>query len=83
MVIHVGFGGSVATTRVLAIAGVDAAPIRRAVRQAEADDQLIDLTHGRRRQSVLFLDSGHIVLSATSADILAQRMSEGVNCGND
>jgi regulator of extracellular matrix RemA (YlzA/DUF370 family) len=34
----------------------------------------LDLTAGRRTRSVLFLDSGHLVLSAIAADTLDQRL---------
>jgi regulator of extracellular matrix RemA (YlzA/DUF370 family) len=34
----------------------------------------LDLTAGRRTRSVLFLDSGHLVLSAIAVDTLDQRL---------
>lgn len=71
--LHVGFEGSVSTERVLVITTVESAPIQRAVRQAQADGQLIDLTYGRRRHSVIFLDTGHVVLSALRPEQLVKK----------
>ena len=59
-----GLGGLVATERILVAARFDSTPIRRAVHKAKAQDRLIDLTYGKACKWVLFLDSGHLVLTA-------------------
>lgn len=60
----VGPAGLVAPERVLAAGRSDSAPIRRAVWVAKAENRLIDLTFGRASKWVMFLDSGHLVLTA-------------------
>jgi len=60
----VGLAGFVAPERVIVAGRWDSAPIKRAVRKAQADNLLIDLTYGRACKWVLFLDSGHLALVA-------------------
>lgn len=60
----IGPAGLVAPDRVLAAGRWDSAPIRRAARKARSTGHLIDLTFGRACKWVLFLDSGHLVLTA-------------------
>ncbi len=62
----IGPGGVVARRRIVASGRFDSAPIRRAVHQARKEGRLIDLTYGRACKWVFFLDSGHVVLAATS-----------------
>lgn len=64
-----GLGGLVATERIIVAARWESAPIRRAVRKAKALGLLIDLTYGRACKWVLFLDSGHLVLSAVAMPV--------------
>jgi regulator of extracellular matrix RemA (YlzA/DUF370 family) len=61
-----GPGGAVALKRIVASGRFDSAPIRRSVHQARKEGRLIDLTYGRACKWVFFLDSGHVVLAATS-----------------
>lgn len=60
----VGIAGLVAPERVIVAGRWESAPIKRAVRKARAEERLIDLTYGRACKWVLFLDSGHVVLTA-------------------
>lgn len=59
----VGLEGLVAPDRVLAAGRWESAPVKRAVRKAKIDGRLIDLTYGRACKWVMFLDSGHLVLT--------------------
>lgn len=60
----VGLGGFVAPERVIAAGSWGSAPVRRAARKAKNEGRLIDLTYGRATAWVLFLDNGHIILTA-------------------
>ncbi|MCA9983216.1 MAG: DUF370 domain-containing protein [Anaerolineales bacterium] len=60
-----GGQGLVAANRIVAVGAIDAAPIRRLLEQIPAG-QIIILTGGRRRQTALVLDSGHIILTPWS-----------------
>jgi regulator of extracellular matrix RemA (YlzA/DUF370 family) len=61
-----GPGGLIAREHVVAVGRWESAPIRRAAQQARKDGRLIDLTYGYACKSVVFMDSGHVVLAATS-----------------
>lgn len=71
--VTVGFGGVVAAQRIVAVANPESAPIRRAMRRAQEEGRLIDLTFGRRVRSVLFMDSGHVVRIALRPKTLLAR----------
>ena len=60
-----GLGGLFAREHVVAIGRWDSAPIRRAVRQARQTGRLIDLTFGYACKSVIFMDTGQVVLSSS------------------
>lgn len=59
----VGQTGMIAPDRVIAVCLWKSDSIRQNVRHAEKDNLLIDLTDGHPCQWVVFLDSGHIVLT--------------------
>lgn len=65
----VGKGGMVAPERILAAGLWSSAPIRRSARRASAEGRLIDLTYGQACVWVLFLDSGHVVLSTDAMPV--------------
>ena len=55
--------GWVPRRRIVAICWVESAPIRRLLAQTEAT-RIVTMTGGRRRQSVVILDSGHLLVTA-------------------
>ena len=57
-------GGFVATDRIVAVGKYRSAPIRRSANEAKRKGRLVDLTYGKSSEWVLFLDSGHLVLSS-------------------
>ena len=65
--------GVIAVDRILAVGRVDSAPLKRLL-AATPPSQVLLLTGGRRKATVLFLDSGHIVITAVSLDDLKQRL---------
>ncbi|MFH1775881.1 MAG: DUF370 domain-containing protein [Chloroflexota bacterium] len=71
--VHIGFGNILAINRVIAIGSPNSAPTRRTVQEVKKNGQLIDMTNGRRTKSVIFTDSGHIVLSALSPETITGR----------
>ncbi len=69
--IAIGDVGVVAADRIVAVGPIESAPIKRLV-AALPLARIVVLTGGRRRQSVLVLDSGHVVVTALSvAEIVA------------
>jgi regulator of extracellular matrix RemA (YlzA/DUF370 family) len=57
--------GMILADRVVAVGLVESAPIKRLL-AALPLEKIVVLTGGRRRRSVLVLDSGHVVVTAMS-----------------
>ena len=74
--VHVGYGGTVAIHRVLAIASPDSAPLKRMARLASKEGRIINLTYGRKAKTVIVLDSGHVVLAALQPAVILRRIQE-------
>jgi len=74
--VHVGLRNYVAAERVVDCQRFADVAVQRLVRAARRQGQgaLLDLTAGRRTRSVIFLDSGHIVLSAIPTETINQRL---------
>ncbi|MDI7275719.1 MAG: DUF370 domain-containing protein [Anaerolineae bacterium] len=72
--VHVGFGDSVAASRIVAIVSPESAPIRRLVQGAKQRGVAIDMTHGRKTKAVIVLDSGHVAMVALQPETIANRL---------
>lgn len=72
--VNIGFGGLVARERILAVVSPDSSPIKRIIQDVRERGQLVDASYGRKTQAVLVMDSGHVILSALTPEVLAQRM---------
>lgn len=71
--INIGFGNMVAAARLLAVVSPDSAPIKRVVQEARDRGMLIDASFGRKTQTVLVMDTDHVILSAVSPQAIAER----------
>jgi len=49
-------------------------PLARCIRKAEDNNLLIDITNGRKTNSVIFMDSGHVIISDRCTDTLNRRI---------
>ena len=74
--INIGFGSMVAAGRILAIVEPDSAPIKRIVQEAKERGMLVDASYGRKTQSVILMDTDHVILSALAPDALAERWED-------
>ena len=74
--INIGFGSMIAAQRVLAIVEPDSAPIKRIVQEARDRGMLIDASYGRKTQTVILMDTDHVILSALTPDALSARFAE-------
>ncbi len=74
--INIGFGSLVAANRVLAVVDPDSAPIKRVVQEAKERAMLVDASYGRKTQSVILMDTDHVILSALNTEVIGQRWSE-------
>jgi regulator of extracellular matrix RemA (YlzA/DUF370 family) len=74
MMIEVG-EGLIAVARIVAVGRATAAPMKRLIRTAPAT-KVIVLTGGRRRETAVALDSGHIVITAVPLAKLKQQLED-------
>lgn len=72
----IGFGNLVNADRVVAVVSADAAPTKRIIAAAKEKNLAVDATCGKKTQSVLIMDSGHVVLSAKTAERICQKCSQ-------
>ncbi len=72
---NIGFGNFVSKSRVVAVAGPDSAPIKRLVQDAKDAGIAVDVTCGRKTQSVILTDSGHVILSALNTKSIQKRLA--------
>ena len=71
--INIGFGSMVAAGRVLSMLAPDSAPIKRIVQEAKERGMLIDASYGRAPKTVILMDTDHVILSALTPEVLAER----------
>lgn len=81
MLIHIGFGNIVNTTKIIAIVSPDSAPVKRLVQSAKEKGMAIDATQGRRTKSVLVMENSQVVLSALLPETIAGRVQVGQEDG--
>ena len=74
--ISIGFGNLVSANRIVSIVSPESAPIKRLIQEVREKGLLIDASFGRSTKSVLFMDSGNVILSALPPETLAQRFDE-------
>ena len=74
--VNIGFGSMVAAGRILAIMDPDSAPIKRVVQEAKERGMLVDASYGRKTQTVILMDTDHVILSALTPETLGERWEE-------
>jgi len=71
--INIGFGNVVNTSRIVAVVGPEAAPIKRLVQNAKETGRTIDASQGRRTKAVIVTIEDHVILSALQPETIAKR----------
>lgn len=74
--VGIGFGNLIAAERVLAIVSPESAPIKRMVQEVRERGALIDASFGRSTRAVILMDSGNVILSALTPEVIASRFDE-------
>ena len=77
--INIGFGNMVNADRIVAVVEPDSAPVKRIIQNSRDLGKLIDVTQGRKTQSVIFTDSEHIILSYLKAEKISEKMNSEIN----
>lgn len=74
----------VSLDRVISILNPEAAPVKRIIKNNKLTGWLLDATCGRKTQSVIIMDSGHVILSAIRPELLQVRAErENNSLGED
>lgn len=81
--INIGFGNLAAAERIVALISPESSPIKRVVQEARERGNLIDASFGRKTKTVLFTDSGHVILSALPPETLGGRLDQGADTGRE
>ena len=74
--INIGFGSFIAARRMLSVLSPDSAPIKRVVQEARERGMLVDASYGRKTQTVILMDTDHVILSALTPDTLSARWTD-------
>lgn len=76
VLVNIGFGNAVSTSKVVAVVSPDAAPVKRLVQHAKESGRVIDATQGRRTKAVIITQEDHVILSALQPETIAKRFSQ-------
>ena len=74
--LDIGFGSMLAADKIVAVVSPDSSPIKRTVQEARETGKLIDATYGRKTETVIILESDHVVLCALENEKIANRLTE-------
>lgn len=80
--ISIGFGSFISAERLVGVLSPESAPIKRMIQDARERGSLIDASYGRKTKSVLVTDGGYLILSALSAEAVAERLGYKVQQGD-
>ncbi|MBR4549530.1 MAG: DUF370 domain-containing protein [Oscillospiraceae bacterium] len=72
----IGFGNLVSAERIISIVSPESAPIKRMIQDVRERGALIDASFGRSTRAVLIMDSGNVILSALTPEVLGARLDE-------
>ncbi len=78
MLINIGFGNFIASQRVIGVFSPDSSPIKRFVKVNKNKENLVDVSCGRKTQSVVLMDTGHVFLSSMDSQTLCSKLD--VSC---
>lgn len=81
--LHVGFSGYVDANSILAILSPDSAPVRRMMREAEAQNKIINMTYGRKTKAVIVHATGHLSLLALQPETIVNRWRSLVSTADE
>ena len=75
VLLNIGYGNLVVSSRVIAIVAPGAAPMKRLRDEAAKRGKLVDSTQGRRTRSIILMDDDHVILSAINPETIAARFA--------
>ena len=80
--VSIGFGSFIWAERLVGVLSPESAPIKRMIQDARERGSLIDASYGRKTKSVLVTDGGYLILSALTAETVAERLGYKISQGD-
>lgn len=80
--VSIGFGSFISAERLVGVLSPESAPIKRMIQDAKERGSLIDASYGRKTKSVLVTDGGYLILSALTAETVAERLGYKISQGD-
>ncbi len=80
--VSIGFGSFISAERLVGVLSPESAPIKRMIQDARERGSLIDASYGRKTKSVLVTDGGYLILSALTAETVAERLGYKISQGD-
>ena len=74
--LNIGYGNMVSASRIIAIVSSESAPIKRIIQESRDRGELIDATYGKKTKTVIFMDSGHVILSGLITESISGRANK-------
>ena len=74
--LDIGFGSLLSADKIIAVVSPDSSPVKRMISDARERGRLIDATYGRKTETVIVLQSDHVVLCALDNEKISRRLSE-------
>jgi extracellular matrix regulatory protein A len=72
--VNVGFNNIINADRTVAVVASDSAPAKRMIQEAKDSGRAIDCTCGKKTQSIIIMDSDHIILCALHNETMLKRL---------
>lgn len=73
-ILFMGPGGAINARRVVAVASIKSAPVKRLI-EAAGRARILDMTYGYPRQSVILFDNGYIAIVSRSVEELSRALA--------
>lgn len=76
MLVNVGYGNMINADKIIGVSNYNASPIKRMVSNAKDYNRCVDMTMGKKTNSVIFMEGDYIVLSASIPATINKRMEK-------
>lgn len=72
--LNVGFNHFIPLERLIAVVEPESAAVKKIIKTAKENGQLINAASGRKIKSVLIMDTGQVILASIAVSTLSQRV---------
>ena len=72
--LNVGFNHFIPLERLIAVVEPESSAVKKIIKTAKENGQLINAASGRKVKSVLIMDTGQVILASVAVSTLSQRV---------